>query len=101
MQVIFSTQSSAVQTADCCRTSTQIIHHYFKIEVFEKTDNKTENGFHQREAAEADDAPRDQPGTVRLVGSISRPVLLIGGRLVGWFRRLVLLAPVVVSCSST
>ena len=37
---------------------------------------------------------------MRLVSSISRPVLLIGGRLVGWFLRLVLLAPVVVSCST-
>ena len=43
-----------------------------------------------RKAAEGDDAPRDQPGTVRLVGSMSRPVLLIGVRRVGWFLRLVL-----------
>ena len=98
MQVIFSTKSSAVQAADC-RKSTQIIHHYFKIELFEKTGNK--NGFYQRKATVGDDAPRDQPGTVRLVSSISRPVLLIGGRLVGWFLCLVLLAPVVVSCSNT
>ena len=34
-----------------------------------------------------------------MVSSSSRPVLLIGGRLIGWFLRLVLLAPVVASCS--
>ena len=100
VQVIFSTQSSAVQVADCCRKNTQRIHHYFKIELFEKTENKNENRFHQRKAAEGDYAPCDQPGTVRLVSSISRPMLLIGGRLVGRFLRLVLLAPVVVSCST-
>ena len=70
-QVIFSTQCSA----DCCRKSLPRIHHYFRIEVFEITVNKNENIFHQRKAAEGDDAPRDQLGTVRLVSSISRPAL--------------------------
>ena len=37
--------------------------------------------------------------SVRLVSSSSRPVLSIGGRLIGWFLRLVLLAPVVASYS--
>ena len=54
--------------------------------------------------AEGDDAPRDQLGTVRLVSSISRPVLLIDTRLVGCFLRLIpskkLLALVVVSHST-
>ena len=100
MQVIFSTQSSSVQTANCCRTTTQIVYRYFKTEIIRKTDNKTYNWFHQRKAAEGGDGSRDQPGTVRLVSSYSRPGLLIGGRLVGWFLRLVLLAPVVISCST-
>ena len=97
MQEIFSTQSSA----DYCRKNSPRIHYYFRIELFEKTVNKNDNCFHQRKAAGGDDAPRDQLGTVRLVSSISRSVILIGGRLVGWFRRLVPghkpLAPVVVS----
>ena len=42
-QIIFSTQSSAVQVADCCRKNTQRIRHYFKIELFEKTEHKNEN----------------------------------------------------------
>ena len=37
---------------------------------------------------------------MRLVSSNSRPMLLIGGRLVGWFLRLVPLTPVVVSYST-
>ena len=48
----------------------------------------------------SNDAPRDHSGTVHLVSSNSRPVLLIGRRLVGWFLRLSPLAPVVVSYST-
>ena len=95
---MFSTQCRAVQTAKCCRKSTQLL--YNRAINIKKTENKNENRFHQRKAAEGDGTLRDQPGTVRLVSSNSRPVLLIGGRLVGWFLRLVLLAPVVVSCST-
>ena len=80
------------------QTAVAKLHNYFKIELFEKTENK--NWFQQRKVAEGNDAPRDQLGTVRLVSSISRPVLLIGGWLVGWVFRLVLLAPVVASCST-
>ena len=67
------------------QTAVARVHNYLRIELFEKTVNTNENWFHQRKAAEGDDAPRDQPGTVRLVSSNSRPVLLIGGRLVGCF----------------
>ena len=98
-QVIFSTQQSS---AGCRLLSQEYITTF--IELFEKTVNKNENRFHQQKAAEVDDAPRDQLGTVRFVSSISRPVLLIGGRLVGWFLRFVpgnkSLAPVVVSYST-
>ena len=78
------------------------IHYYSRMELFENNSKQKRERFHQRKAAEGDDAPRDQPGTVRLVSSISRPVLLIGGR--GWFLRLIPgnkpLAPVVVSYST-
>ena len=43
------------------------------MELFKETLDKNGNRFHPRKAAEADDAPRVQPGTVRLVSSISRP----------------------------
>ena len=39
-QVIFSTQYSSVQAAYCCLSQE---NNYFKIELFNKTDNKYEN----------------------------------------------------------
>ena len=50
-----------------------------KLKIMSPTKDKAAKG----------DAPRGQLNTVCLVSSISRPVLLIGGRLVGQFLHLV------------
>ena len=68
-----------------------IIIYYFRIELFEGKVNgkKTNSDFTNGKTVEGDDAPPGQLDMVCLVSSISRPVLLIAGRLVGYFLCLV------------
>ena len=91
-----------LQTNVAWANSGDSIEPLLLIELCEGTANKAKIDFTNDKAAE-EDAPHGQQDTVCLASSISRPVLLIGGRLVGRFLRLVprnKLFTSVASCST-
>ena len=75
-----SLEQVMMSTAQITTAVTRI--YYFRVELFEGTANKNETDFSNDKAAERDES-RGQLDTVCLISSISRPVLLISGRLVG------------------
>ena len=78
-----SLEQVMVSTVQIATAVTRI--YFFRIELFEGTVNrkKKKTDFTNGKAVEGHDAPPGQLDIVCLVSSISRPVLLIGGRLVG------------------